>query len=186
VLLLRLPRIVLTSAASVVLAFINIVTGRGERHPVLLQIGDEAPDFTLTGSDGRQHRLRDSAGRETVVLAWFPRAFTGGCAVECDAIRASSPAIQAEGARHYGISLDPPGVMRAFAASLGADYPILSDPDGSVARAYGVLGRTGFPARTTFFIGADGRILHIDRHVRPRQHGRDITEWLAKQRAPRP
>jgi peroxiredoxin Q/BCP len=172
--------------AAGLLALVNLLTRRGERHPVRLQIGDEAPDFALAGSDGRMHRLRDSRGREIVVLAWFPKAFTGGCAVECSALGASSAAIQAEGARHYGVSIDPPHTMQAFAAALGVDYPILSDPDGSVARAYGVLGRTGFPGRITFFIGADGRILHIDRQVRPRQHGHDITGWLARHRAPRP
>ena len=99
---------------------------------------------------------------------------------------ASSPAIRALGARHYAISLDPPETMRDFAASLGIDYPILSDPDGAVARAYGVLGRTGFPGRTTFFIGSDGRILHIDRQVRLRDHGRDITDRLAGRATPRP
>lgn len=176
----------LTSAAAAVVALVNLVTGRGERHPVLLQVGDPAPDFSLTGSDGRVHRLADSRGRETVVLAWFPKAFTGGCTVQCEAIGSSGPAIREMGARPYAVSLDPPDRMRAFAAWLGVDYPILSDPDGTVARAYGVLGRTGFPARSTFFIGLDGRILHIDRHVRPRQHGRDITDRLGNQGAPRP
>jgi thioredoxin-dependent peroxiredoxin len=186
VLLLTRLRIVLTSAASVATALVNLATGRGERHPVHLEVGDEAPDFTLTGSDGCVYRLRESRGRETVVLAWFPRAFTGGCTIQCSAMAASSPAIRALGARHYAISLDPPETMRDFAASLGIDYPILSDPDGAVARAYGVLGRTGFPGRTTFFIGSDGRILHIDRQVRLRDHGRDITDRLAGRATPRP
>lgn len=183
--LLRLPRIVLTSAATVVTALVNLATGRGERHPVTLRVGDEAPDFALTGSDGRVHRLRDAQGH-AVVLAWFPKAFTGGCTIQCQAMGASAPAIRAFQARHYGISVDTAETVRDFAVSLGVDYPILSDADGSVARAYGVLGPTGFPSRTTFFIGADGRILHIDRHVSPASHGGDIVRRLSELGTPRP
>lgn len=178
--LLRLPRIVLTSAAAVVTALVNLATGRGERHPVTLRVGDDAPDFALTGSDERVHRLRDARGRQSVVLAWFPKAFTGGCTIQCQAMGASALAIRAFEARHYGISVDTAETVRDFAASLGVDYPILSDPDGSVARAYGVLGPTGFPSRTTFFIGVDGRILHIDRQVSPASHGQDIVRRLSE------
>lgn len=184
--LLRLPRIVATTAAALATAALNVATGRGERRPVELRPGDEAPDFALMGSDGRVHRLSDSKGREAVVLAWFPKAFTGGCTTECRAMGASAPAIRAFAARHYAISVDSAETVRAFAASLGVDYPILSDPDGTVARAYGVLGRTGFPDRVTFFIGADGRILHVDREVRPRSHGQDIAARLAELGITRP
>ena len=52
-------------------------TGRGA-PAVQLGPGDIAPDFELPGSDGRTYRLRDFAGRQAVVVAWFPKAFTGG------------------------------------------------------------------------------------------------------------
>jgi peroxiredoxin Q/BCP len=52
-------------------------TGRGE-PAVQLEPGDIAPDFELPGSDGRTYRLRDFAGKQSVVVAWFPKAFTGG------------------------------------------------------------------------------------------------------------
>ncbi len=89
-----------------------------------------------------------------------------------------APAIRAFAARHFGISIDRRRQFETLPPLLDVDYPILSDPDGAVARAYGVLGPTGFPSRTTFFIGADGHILHIDRSVRPLSHGRDIVEKL--------
>jgi peroxiredoxin Q/BCP len=119
------------------------------------------------------------------VLAWFPKAFTGGCTVQCEAMGRSAPAIQAFRARHYGISVDDAKTNREFAEALGVGYPILSDPDGRVARAYGVLGPSGFPSRTTFFIAADGRILHIDRLVHPLSHGRDIAATLGDLHIPR-
>jgi peroxiredoxin Q/BCP len=150
-----------------------------------LNVGDVAPDFVLTGSDGSVHRLSDSRGREAIVLAWFPKPFTGGCTIQCEAMGRSASAIRVFAARHYGISVGDAETSREFAAALGVDYAILSDPDGRVARAYGVLGRSGFPSRTTFFIGADGRILHIDRLVRPSSHGQDIEATLAELQIPR-
>jgi len=56
---------------------VNIARGR-EDGTVELKPGDEAPDFTLPGSDGRSYHLRDFAGKHGVVIAWFPKAFTGG------------------------------------------------------------------------------------------------------------
>jgi peroxiredoxin Q/BCP len=183
--ILRQFRIVYTTVVAVAVGLVNIALGRGERHPIILNVGDVAPDFVLAGSDGSVHRLSDSRGREAVVLAWFPKAFTGGCTVQCEAIGRSAPAIRAFAARHYGISVGDAGTSREFAAALAVDYVILSDPDGGVARAYGVLGRSGFPSRTTFFIGANGRILHIDRQVRPLSHGQDIAAALANLQIPR-
>ena len=65
-----------------------------------------------------------------------------------------------------------------FAASLGIAYPILSDPSRDVARAYGVLSRSGYASRWTFYIGADGRVLAIDKTVHAASHGRDIVARL--------
>ena len=70
---------------------------------------------------------------------------------------------------------------RKFAEKLGVDYPFLSDPDRRAARAYGVARDTKSPAiRWTFYIGADGKILDIDRQVTPSTHGRDVAAKLAE------
>ena len=65
-----------------------------------------------------------------------------------------------------------------FAASLGIDYPILSDSTKEVARAYGVLAPSGFALRWTFYIGADGRILDINKKVSASSHGADVVAKL--------
>jgi len=80
--------------------------------------------------------------------------------------------------RFFAASVDTPEANTRFARSLGIDYPILSDPGKRVARAYGVLGASGYASRWTFFIGSDGRILDIDTHVTASSHGRAIVTKL--------
>jgi peroxiredoxin Q/BCP len=76
--------------------------------------------------------------------------------------------------------VDEPDTNRRFAESLELDYPLLSDPGGSVARAYGVTGRVQpWASRWTFYIGIDGRILHIDRDVTAATAGQDMAARLA-------
>ena len=77
------------------------------------------------------------------------------------------------------ISMDDLETNTAFAASLGADFPLLSDPEGGVARAYGVVGSGGsLPARWTYIIGPDGNILRVDRRVNPWTAGADLVAHL--------
>ena len=76
-------------------------------------------------------------------------------------------------------STDAPAANRAFATSLDLDFAILSDPDGRVARAYGVLWPLGLLAhRWTFYIRPDGRLGHVDRQVSPSRAGADAAERL--------
>lgn len=82
------------------------------------------------------------------------------------------------GVQYVAASVDRPEDNAEFAASLDLDYPILSDPSKAVARAYGVLGSSGFAQRWTFYIGRDGRVLAIDRKVSAATHGSDVVERL--------
>jgi len=81
---------------------------------------------------------------------------------------------------HFAASVDDAETNRKFAESLDADYPILSDPEKKTAAAYGVLGASGFAARTTFYIGPDGKILDIDRKVSVKTAGEDIARKLGE------
>ena len=80
--------------------------------------------------------------------------------------------------RYFAASVDSPETNAKFAASLGVEYPILSDATKETARAYGVLAPSGFASRWTFYIGADGRILEIDKQVRAGSHGADVVKRL--------
>ena len=76
--------------------------------------------------------------------------------------------------------MDDSETNRKFAESVGADYPILSDPEKTTAAAYGVLGASGLASRVTFYIGPDGRILDIDRKVNTRTAGEDVVKRLGE------
>ena len=78
----------------------------------------------------------------------------------------------------FAVSVDSVDANRRFAASLGIDYPILSDPTKATARAYGVLAPSGFASRATVYVGRDGRILAIDRKVNAATHGQEIVARL--------
>jgi peroxiredoxin Q/BCP len=182
---LKRLRTIATTALALATGLARIAFRRETTPRVELQPGDIAPPFRLSASDGRTYSLSQFAGRQAVVLAWFPKAFTGGCTTQCESIGVSSSELRRFQAAYFGASVDGPETIQRFAASMRIDFPILSDPDKTAARAYGVLGASGFPARRTFFIGTDGRILAIDAHVRTSTHGADIAAALTHLRIPK-
>jgi peroxiredoxin Q/BCP len=80
---------------------------------------------------------------------------------------------------YFAASVDDPETNKKFAESLDLDYPILSDPGKETAEAYGVL-RGEYATRWTFYIGADGTILYVDREVKPGSAGEDVAARLAE------
>ncbi|MBN2024450.1 MAG: peroxiredoxin [Pirellulales bacterium] len=158
---------------------LGIFSGRGAGGD--LKPGDKAPDFALVGSDGKTYKLSDFVGKRAVVLAWFPKAFTPGCTTECKSLRTGGGALRAFDAAYFTASRDTPARNAEFAKSLGLDYPILSDPEGKVAKAYGVTDAVHrWARRWTFYIGADGKILAIDKKVNPETHAADVARRLAE------
>lgn len=143
-----------------------------------LKPGDPAPDFSMAGSDGKTHSLADYKGKQAVVIAWFPKAFTGGCTAECKSMRASGDAIRKFDIAYFTASCDTPEDNKKFAESLGLDYPILADPTKKNAEAFGVLGPKGNAQRWTFYIDKDGKIAEIDKSVKTKTHGEDIAAKL--------
>ncbi len=154
--------------------------------PAELAPGDPAPDFELPGTDGKTHRLADHRGRRAVVLAWFPKAMTPGCTAECKSLGQSREAIRQFDVAYFAASCDTPQRNADFAKSLELDFPVLSDPQGKVGKAYGVVGAfRPWPRRWTFFIGVDGKILAIDKDVDTGTHGQDVAKRLEELGVPR-
>ena len=155
--------------------------------PTELKAGDAAPEFSLKGTDGKIHRLSDYRGK-AVVVAWFPKAFTSGCTIECKSLAQNGDRIRAFDVAYFMASVDPlegPQGNQAFAEAEDADFPLLSDPDKQAAVSYGVLGPKGFPLRWTFYIGSDGTIAHIDKAVKPATSAEDMLARLTELGVPR-
>jgi thioredoxin-dependent peroxiredoxin len=149
-----------------------------------LAVGDKAPDFSLAASDGNTYKLSQFKGKKAVVIAWFPKAFTSGCTVECRSLAAQGDKIRAYDVAYFMASTDPVDGEKgnkAFAASEKADFPVLSDPDKEVATAYGVLNpERGMARRWTFYIDKDGTITAIDKEVKPATSAEDMVAKLAE------
>ncbi len=144
-----------------------------------LEVGDLAPDFALAASDGQTYRLSDFKDKQAVVIAWFPKAYTRGCTIECKSLAENGHLIRAFDVSYFMASVDPLEDNIGFATEQNADFPLLSDPSKETAKAYGVLGAMGFAARHTFYIGKDGRILAIDTKVNPPTSAEDMAATLA-------
>ncbi|MAT85111.1 MAG: peroxiredoxin [Gammaproteobacteria bacterium] len=145
-----------------------------------LDVGDQAPDFELQASDGETYRLSDFRGERVVVIAWFPKAFTRGCTIECKSLAENGDLIRAYDVAYFMASVDPLEDNIGFAEQQQADFPLLSDPDKTVAGAFGVLSESGYARRHTFYIGVDGRVLAVDRNVRPETSAEDMAATLGE------
>jgi len=145
-----------------------------------LSVGDMAPDFTLQASDGNTYTLADFRGKQAVVIAWYPKAFTRGCTIECKSLAENGDMIRAYDVTYFMASVDPLEENIAFAAEHKADFPLLSDPSKETAGAYGVLGSRSVASRWTFYIGKDGRVLHIDKQVSPATSAEDMAAKLGE------
>lgn len=144
-----------------------------------LEVGDKAPNFSLQASDGRTYTLEQFHNKQTVVIAWFPKAFTSGCTVECKSLAENGQLIEQYNAAYFMASTDKLDVNTKFAEEQGAKFPLLSDPDGKVADAYDVLiPLVGIASRKTIYIGKDGTILKIDSDINPATSAEDIAKTL--------
>jgi thioredoxin-dependent peroxiredoxin len=147
-----------------------------------VKAGDVAPNFSLKASDGKTYKLSDFKGKQAVVIAWFPKAFTGGCTAECKSMKEHSAALKKMDAAYFTASVDAvegEKGNKAFAESLSLDYPILSDPDKGTAKAYGVLNaERGFAQRWTYYIGKDGKVLFVDKAIKTGTAGADVVAKL--------
>ena len=148
-----------------------------------LKVGDPAPNFKLQATDGKTYQLSDFKGKQAVVIAWFPKAFTQGCTIECKSLAENGDRIRKYDVAYFMASVDPlEGEQgnKAFAEAHNADFPLLSDPTKQTAEAYGVLNGRPVASRWTFYIGKDGKILAIDKAVKPATSAEDMAAKLGE------
>ncbi len=145
------------------------------------KVGDKVPEFEMSGSDGKTYSAKDFIGKQAVIIAWFPRAFTGGCTKQCKSMKESGELLKKFDVAYFTASTDSVKKNAEFAQSLDLDYPILCDPTGKNAALFGVLreGRNA-AARVTFVIGKNGKVLAIEDKVKTESHGEDLANLLGQ------
>ena len=149
-----------------------------------LAVGEVAPDFTLRDQFGQDISLSSYRGRKSVLLFFYPFAFSGVCTGELGGVRDRLDEFLTFDSELLAISCDPTYALRAFADHDGLNFPLLSDywPHGAVTSAYGVFDADrGAPRRSSFLIDLDGVVrwsVHNERH-----DARDLDAHLAQQRA---
>jgi peroxiredoxin Q/BCP len=127
-----------------------------------LKVGDSAPAFSLPSSQGKTVSLADFSGKQTLVVAFFPKAFTGGCTKEMTSYGEQFKSFTAEGAHVVGVSMDTLDEQTKFAQSLKLPFDLLSDEKGVAAEAYGVKSDKGpYANRVTFVVDKGGKITEV-------------------------
>ncbi|ATE52992.1 peroxiredoxin [Actinosynnema pretiosum] len=144
----------------------------------MIEIGAEAPDFTLADSNKQKVTLSSFRGSKSVLLVFYPFAFSGTCTGELCRVRDELADYEAAGVQVIGVSVDTPFSLKAWAKQEGYRFPLLSDfwPHGEVARAYGVFSEgAGFALRGTFLIDTAGVVRFAQ--VNEPGEARDQESW---------
>jgi peroxiredoxin len=153
----------LTRLSLLGLLAVSLFAADAQPGKTTLKVGDTAPDFTLPATNGKQVKLSDFRGQKTVVWAFFPAAFTGGCTKEMTSFASDIEKFTGANAEVLPISTDNTPTLKHWAEELKASYIMLSDFQRKVSAQYGVLiPDRGLANRTTFVIDKDGKIQHID------------------------
>ena len=153
---------------------------------IILDAGDQAPDFALPDQDGKVHRLSDYAGKN-VVLYFYPKDDTPGCTKEACSFRDRHAELRAAGAVVLGVSADSTSSHQKFREKYSLPFPLLSDTDKDVSTAYGAWGEKTLygrkvigMTRSTFIIGPNGRLAKVWKRATAEGHGDQVLDALGK------
>lgn len=149
-----------------------------------LQVGQTAPGFTLSDAEGREISLSDYRG-QGVVVYFYPKAATPGCTTEACDFRDNINSLAAAGYQVIGISPDAPADNKSFAEDQHLTFPLLSDPNSAVARAYGSFGEKTINGKTfestlrsTFVLDGDQKLQHVEYDVDAEGHVARLRDTL--------
>ena len=149
------------------------------------KVGNLAPAFTLQDQDGNKVSLKQFKGKQNVVLYFYPKAMTPGCAVQACGIRDSKKALAKLDTVVLGVSPDPVARLGRFIEKQELNFTLLSDEDHAVTEKYGAWGLKKFMGRefmgvlrSTFIIGKDGRLKHVMDKVKTKTHHDDVIALI--------
>ena len=145
----------------------------------MIDVGAEAPDFTLRDQNREEFTLSALRGEKAVLIVFYPFAFTSVCTGELNRVNADLATFQSDDVQVVTISCDTVYSQKVFSIREEFDFPLLSDhwPHGAVARAYGVFNEDGgFANRGTFLVDRAGIVRFAE--MNSIGDGRDPDEWI--------
>lgn len=145
-----------------------------------LNVGSPAPDFTLQDSDGNNYSLSSYKEKNPVIIYFYPKAGTPGCTKQACGIRDSFSKFKENEIMVLGISVDSKESIKDFINENNLNFPLLSDEDKEVSKAYGVLNNIGLDSRITFILDKQGNIAKILRDVDVETHADDVFNIAVK------
>lgn len=147
--------------------------------------GKKAPAFRMKASGGREVSSAALKGRP-YLLYFYPKADTPGCTKQACGVQEALPQLGRLGLEVIGVSPDPIPPIEKFAKKYNLEFPLASDEDHKVAEAYGVWVEKSMYGkkymgmeRTSFLVGADGKVVKVWRKVKPEQHAAQVLEAAA-------
>jgi thioredoxin-dependent peroxiredoxin len=146
------------------------------------EVGQPAPDFSLTTGDGSQVSLKDFRGK-WIVLYFYPKDFTSGCTMEAHNFQRDLTKYDQAGAVILGVSVDSAQSHKDFCAKEGLNFKLLADSDARVSAEYGsTMDYKGakMAARNTFIIDPRGKIVKVYTGVKPADHSEQVLKDLAE------
>jgi thioredoxin-dependent peroxiredoxin len=167
---------------SAIVGFITLALMQGAEIQKQPEVGQPAPDFSLTTGDGSQVSLKDYRGK-WIVLYFYPKDFTSGCTLEAQNFQRDLAQYQNARAVILGVSVDSAQSHKDFCAKEGLNFKLLSDPDGKVSEQYGsAMDYKGakMAARNTFLINPEGKIAKVYSGVKPAGHSDQVLKDLAE------
>jgi peroxiredoxin len=142
------------------------------------EVGTAAPDFTLKDQNNQDVTLSSFRGDRSVLVVFYPFAFSGICTGELGAVRDDLSSFQNADVQILAVSVDHPFTLKAWAAAQGYQFPLLADfwPHGKVAQEYGVFNdKAGFALRGTFLVDKTGTVQFAE--VNGPGEARDQEAW---------
>ena len=144
----------------------------------------KAPEFQLPDQDGKIRSLTEFLKNGPVVVVFYPGDFTPVCTAQLCSYRDSSPELKNLGIQIVGISNDPPEKHKKFIAEYGFDFPLLTDADKQVAKAFGATSKwmLGAVTRANFIVNSKGDIVfeHIDAIAVTHQKSENLKQTIQR------
>lgn len=146
---------------------------------IKVKVGEQAPDFEGPTSDGSRLGLKDFVGKKNVVLYFYPKDDTPGCTREACSFRDNLQSVRKLGAEIIGVSLDSIQSHDRFTKKYELPFPLISDKEKLIAKAYGVLKDAGLSTnRVTFIIDKNGKVAKVFPKVDVSKHTEEVVAAL--------